>query len=82
MCGVTNELLKPDGDPRKVLKLAEQLRVIALTRAKEGQKHEARISLRQASFDLARLLIDVCIALLGKLGLQLTGLFHPHRPRP
>ena len=48
MCGLTNELLKPDSDPRKVIRLAEQLRIVARTRAQEGLIKEALVALKQA----------------------------------
>lgn len=54
MCGVTNELFKPGADPRKLVKLAEQLRYIASCRAEEGLVKEARVALKQACFALPR----------------------------
>jgi hypothetical protein len=50
MCGVTSELLKPGVDPRKVIRLVEQLRGIALSRAQEGHKQEALVALKQVTF--------------------------------
>ena len=52
MCGVSNELFKPGADPRRVVKLAEQLRSIANRRAEEGLIDEARVALKQVCFDL------------------------------
>jgi hypothetical protein len=48
MCGVTNELLKPGADPRRLIKLAEQLRSIANSRARDGLDKEAHVALKQA----------------------------------
>lgn len=53
MCGVTSELLKPGVDPRKVIRLVEQLRGIALSRAQEGHKQEALVALKQVTFIVA-----------------------------
>ncbi len=55
MCGVTSELLKPGVDPRKVIRLVEQLRGIALSRAQEGHKQEAIVALKQVTFILPAL---------------------------
>ena len=55
MCGVTSELLKPGVDPRKVIRLVEQLRGIALSRAQEGHKQEALVALKQVNFILPAL---------------------------
>ena len=49
MCGVTSELLKPASDPRKVIRLVEQLRSVALARAREGHKQEALVALKQVT---------------------------------
>ena len=57
MCGVTNELLKPGADPRKVVKLAENLRAVALTRLQEGRVKEAQLALKQA-----KAMTESCIA--------------------